>query len=362
MTAIAALTIAGCSQNEVMDESPDANPAVGFDVYTGAQTKGTVEDNTSIKTGFGILAYATGATSWAGSTEKPNFMYNQKVEYKTNKWEYSPVRYWPKNTTDKITFFAYAPYESAPDAGTNKGIVLSQTAAGNPKITFSLKAADSMIDLLTDEAQTNKTKANTSGTVAFKFKHILSRVKLMAKAQSALATGTDIVIKKVIILGKTNHAQTKFYTQAVYTTALGTTNGKWAAGTQAASDYDLANVLDVKATGITGYTTQGIKLNNTTEVSLFKDKEYLFLIPVESFAQGDIQLKITYDIVTNDTSDATKAVASENTETVKLPASILAKGTPYKLTFAIGLDPITVTGAIDSSDDWGNESTGDLTN
>lgn len=361
MTAIAALAIAGCSQNEVMEVSPDSNPAVGFDVYTGAQTKGTVADNTSIKTGFGVLAYFTGNANWAGSTEKPNFMYNPKVAH-SGFWVYSPRRFWPKNTTDKITFFAYAPYESAPDAGTNKGIVLSKTAAGNPKIDFTLKAADSMVDLVTDETQKDKTKASTSdGTVAFKFKHILSRVKLMAKAGSSYPLGIDIVIKEVKILGKASHSATKFYSQAVYTTNLSSGNGSWAAGTQAASDYDLKNILDVKETGITDYTPQGIKLS-VNEASLFKSSQYLFFIPVANFAKGDIKVQITYDVVTEDTSDDTKTVKSENTDTVDLPAGILEKGKAYKFTFTIGLDVIDITGEIDASSDWGTESTGNLTN
>ena len=35
MLSLAALTIAGCSQNEVTEISPDAHPQVGFGVYTG---------------------------------------------------------------------------------------------------------------------------------------------------------------------------------------------------------------------------------------------------------------------------------------------------------------------------------------
>ena len=33
MLSLAALTIAGCSQNEVTEISPDAHPQVGFGVY-----------------------------------------------------------------------------------------------------------------------------------------------------------------------------------------------------------------------------------------------------------------------------------------------------------------------------------------
>ena len=33
LTVAAALLLAGCSQNEITEMSPDANPAVGFNVY-----------------------------------------------------------------------------------------------------------------------------------------------------------------------------------------------------------------------------------------------------------------------------------------------------------------------------------------
>ena len=41
LTVAAALLLAGCSQNEITEMSPDANPAVGFNVYSGVQTSGS---------------------------------------------------------------------------------------------------------------------------------------------------------------------------------------------------------------------------------------------------------------------------------------------------------------------------------
>ena len=35
LMAMAALTIAGCSQNEVTEINPDADRTIGLDVYTG---------------------------------------------------------------------------------------------------------------------------------------------------------------------------------------------------------------------------------------------------------------------------------------------------------------------------------------
>ena len=47
--SLAALLIAGCSQNEVTEVNPDAHPQMTFGVYTGTSTRGVDTDNNSIK-------------------------------------------------------------------------------------------------------------------------------------------------------------------------------------------------------------------------------------------------------------------------------------------------------------------------
>ena len=103
LTVAAALLLAGCSQNEITEMSPDANPAVGFNVYSGVQTKGTQTDVTTLKTGFGVFAYHTNSQSWAAAASGagPNFMYNQKVESSNGSaWTYTPVKYCLLYTSD----------------------------------------------------------------------------------------------------------------------------------------------------------------------------------------------------------------------------------------------------------------------
>ena len=139
------LLLAGCSQNEITEISPEANPAVGFSVFTGTQTKGTITDNTGTTgiqtTGFGVLAYYTGTDDFGSGSHAsptPNFMWNQKVEYKSSAWSYTPLKYWPNTTDEKISFFAYAPYaDTQSAASSSNGIELTAaTASGYPKITF----------------------------------------------------------------------------------------------------------------------------------------------------------------------------------------------------------------------------------
>ena len=138
MLSLAALTIAGCSQNEVTEISPDAHPQVGFGVYTGVPTRGVDMTTESMKDdptdankygGFGIMAYFTGQDNFetVKTTVTPSFMHNQMVKFDgtNNVWTYSPVKYWPNRQNDKISFFAYAPYESDWQNGSKSGVITS---------------------------------------------------------------------------------------------------------------------------------------------------------------------------------------------------------------------------------------------
>ena len=83
----------------------------------------------------------------------PNFMYNEHATWTSDSWGYTNLRFWPIDDK-KITFFAYAPYESKPEVGTDQKITLSgQNAKGAPTITFEVKTSNNwkdMIDLVTD--------------------------------------------------------------------------------------------------------------------------------------------------------------------------------------------------------------------
>lgn len=376
MMAMATFAMAGCSQNEVTDVNPDTHPAVGFDVYTGVPTRGaetttaTLKDNT--KGNFGILAFYTGASNWetAKTTTQPNFMYNEKVHYDASatSWAYDNIKYWPSNLNHMISFFAYAPYEAAPAAGTNKGIVLSgKTDKGIPFIDFTLKDATKlteMVDLVVADQHDQKYSEN-SGTVNFKFGHILSKVLFKVKLKNALSGNTRIFVKKLEILGTTNNGTSKFYTKAEYK------NQHWQydAANIPATDFDVANIMNVAAvSGVGDYTKTAIEAT-TSAKSLFKDGEFLFLIPVNdsetpgvetgTTANGEIKVRLTYDAITPDVNDPTnKYLVSETEALVDLPSGALKLGTAYTYTFNLALNPVQVT-VDDAITDWKDGTSGD---
>lgn len=389
--AMAALLVAGCSQNEITEISPDVAPAVGFNVYATAQTRGTETDNTTtgtgIKntTGFGVLAYYTGQANF-GSSHVPNFMYNQQVKWATSAWGYTPVKYWPNTDGDKISFFAYAPYEAAPTVGTNKGVVLSAVTTTNyPTITFTVKSnASDMIDLVATNAtqstaSTDKTMnlEKTTGKVPFKFKHVLTKLNFEAKLASDLASLTNaetkVFIKKIELVGTTAAApatansSSLFWKTAIYKFEDGewdyTTGSGKAAKQAAAVTLDASLFAGVaQAFGPAGanqYTTNSVEISSlNTSVALFKTNQSLFLIPPTNtgIAAGDasaMRVLITYDVVTlDDKLDAKKSVI-ETKAVASLPAGTMKQGTAYKYIFTIGLESVKVDASVTT---WTNES------
>lgn len=255
LAAVSAMMLTACSsEQDVVQPTPEPSTptvaaqqqAVAFDTYLSGTTASTragdpegVMTTDKLKTpnkGFGVFAMYTGSANYASATA-PNFMYNEQIHW-ANGWTYSPLKYWPNETsfdsqdpkavspeTDKLSFFAYAPYVSAGTGnkldesgddyfGTSKnawkkatetyGITAlsKETYAGDPLVEWQFSSdIDKNVDLLwgvapagnltytsVDQAQTiNKTfglpltdlvKPDKETKVKFLFQHALSRIGL----------------------------------------------------------------------------------------------------------------------------------------------------------------------------------------
>lgn len=402
MTGLAALLMAGCSQNEVTEVSPDAHPQVGFSVYTGVPTRGVEVSTESMKDdptatdkygGFGIMGYFTGQQTFeeAKGTATPSFMHNQMVKWDatansgSGAWVYSPVKYWPNRPGDKISFFAYAPYESDWKNGTKAGIVVSAaTEPGIPYIDFTLKDKDNlkkMVDLVVaDKCDMTYTTQN-GGKVSFSFEHTLSRIAFQAKLGDGLFNDMDgtksfVYITHMWIVGKDHSASgsnlsllddaapanvgSRFYTKAKWSEL----HWNYTDATVPTGDFSLDNILNFDA-GITesnpapghGGSTKGIKISKssqTTPVSLFPDKQYLYLIPIADDTEpgrisgckkGDIKFGFHYDIVTQDQTTANQYVASHAEAVIEIPAGHMKRKQSYLYTLKINLHEITIEAA-----------------
>lgn len=385
MAMMAALLAAGCSQNEITEVSPDAHPTIGFGVYTGVQTKGQDVTNTTMQDacddthngGFGIMGYFTGSKSWseAKGTVAPSFIYNQLVTYDKAKtsWTYTPVKYWPNNAKDKVSFFAYAPYE--PD-GNKHGIKVSaRTEVGIPEIVFTLKDKDNltkMVDLVVSKALD---KTSTDGKISFPFSHTLSKISFKVKAgddyEGLDGDNSFIYVTKMWIVGKTGNlsdsdnplknADSKFYTKAAWKDL----HWDYTDAVVSNDDFDIKQLMDVDA-GITEVdengnnptTITGIKVTNTTAKDLFKSNEFLYLIPIGDTTEtvddnkdsggckeGDIKIGFHYDIVTKSTNNTNQYLVSHAETAVSLPAHHMKRNKAYVYTFTINLKKIEVSAA-----------------
>ena len=202
---------------------------------------------------FGVFSYLTTGDYNPASTElAPNFMYDQELIYDdalqtSGAWYYTPVKYWPNGvdaanpentpsnsalemTTQKLSFYAYAPYKAmglfntagtgnsgtdfpaalsantnfktiaSPDAGNGIVAMTTNTFTGNVWLKYMLPKAteDEAVDLLwglrgsgsyseTDNSAStgtvgtdyniNLTKQTVGEKVKFLFKHALSKIQ-----------------------------------------------------------------------------------------------------------------------------------------------------------------------------------------
>ena len=238
------MLLTACTDSDIVVSSDDGGQPVAFTAYlmnvkdaenatravypTGAygeMTYGRLQE-----TGFGVFAsnYPSSSNNRSSYTVetsafKCNFMYNQKVEWSTDHWTYTPVKYWPNDysTSDvgggatgsgsngQLSFFAYAPYSVRQnnDNDENNGIVniasnttginhltityrvpsmLHEPGGGDPnyyEITPVTNTSSDMIDLMWAEPLFDQTKQTVDGTVHLVFKHALSKLNIQVQGE-----------------------------------------------------------------------------------------------------------------------------------------------------------------------------------
>ena len=389
LIALTALTVTSCSNDDVVMQSPEVNKAIEFGTYVGrdAVSRGSVitesgstagQDNATITTlslkekGFGVFAYYTDESSYVNGDNPEttdvtetgslcNFMYNQKVEMGggATDWTYSPVKYWPNDPGDKLTFFAYAPYDDA-DADANQGEVdnisfnTQATMLGDPVITFKVhNTVKNQTDLLFSKSNNKnliKNKAEDAGIyvdeeVNFEFAHALSRIGFTVKAitdevvagqtPNKLDEATTIVVKKVILSGGEHSAAVDanftapsegvFHSQGTLNINQQDVNNfnnqtstfvTWADGNNDTKQiFTLTNenfatqTQGTESGYFTMYNEQGFILtedtkilnttNSTTANKLNADDSYIMIIPQDLSSTG-FYVYVEYDVITID--------------------------------------------------------------
>ena len=151
---------------------------------TGITTKATspLPDNTT----FGVFAFYQPGTALSpgtwNSSRTPNFMYNEDVLFDGSTYTYSPLKYWPNNDYNTITFWAYCPYNASNlvlrESGSTS-TAYSNTSTGIPDLFYTV--TDGKTDLLASELVQNESKQGLSESVLLPFHHTLSKLAFYVK-------------------------------------------------------------------------------------------------------------------------------------------------------------------------------------
>lgn len=349
--AAAAIMMVGCSKDQVVSEMPQDN-AINFGMYFGrdAQSRAAIMDLDDLKAqSFGVFAYYTDDSNYAEGTSTPNFMFNQKVTWVDPAWTYSPLKYWPNEVADRLSFFAYAPHTT----GSNDNIVLdgfTNASASAPSITYTLNADQSKhVDLLWATPHYNLQKQTITGDVKFTFNHALSRIGFKSVAvidelsnnnngdidngshPNPLDGKTTITLKSIKLIGN-------FYK-----------GGKLNLATGAWSDYVAAASTEYK------WGTADFKVDNvtTTKTVVLDDAKYLTVLP--HTASQNIQFEVVYTVKTAD--GALKDGYSEVTNTiVSDPFNFtFQQGYAYNFVLHVGLTSVKFSAEVADWDKLGEE-------
>jgi hypothetical protein len=347
--AIATMLMVGCSKDSSNGEVPAGN-AINFSTYLGrdVQVRSGILDDNNLND-FGVFASYTKSADWTDASGF-NFMFNQFVEKDGRAWDYTPKKYWPTKKGEKISFWAYAPYASS-EAIAVKSLKESK---GLPQITYTISdittAEDFTAATLMNEVKSATTNPDgNTRSVEFKLRHELTRVNIKAKLDKAVDADTKVNIKSISFLGD------DLATDGTYTFGnANTERGTWELGTKGTISVDpLMNKVD---TSIGGYEEAGVRLQDTTAVSLFGANKYLFLIPsggeTGTAAAGKIKVKITYDIVTVDTALKDGHSVSTAVKEINLPVGTLKQGKAYLYTLKFYTNQIVLSVSVEG---WGDE-------
>lgn len=345
--ALAALIVSSCSNDaDLTLKTPDN--AIEFGTYVGrdAQTRAhSVENLAKLAEdgGFGVYAYYTDGVDFNPASSTPNFMKNQNVTSADNglTWTYDPVKYWPNEVTDKLSFFAYAPWVSAPTVA----------ASGDPVLTFTVpEDVTDHTDLLVADASAlkNLTKQTTTGNVQFNFKHALSRVgfKVEAVVDEVNNQGngdvdtdgqyyieidgiTTVSVQEVELIGD-------FYTSA----GINMNTSEWGSYSGTTSSYSLSSDKNDFESVASGVTHEKQRLN--------KDTEYMMIIP---HATMGVKVRVKYTVTTKDDNlDGGKSVVVNDITSVEFPFTF-DQGKAYNFVLHLGLTSVKLSASVSEWDD-----------
>ncbi|MFI3292802.1 MAG: fimbrillin family protein [Rikenellaceae bacterium] len=287
--ALSAVMAAGCSKSDTPAPStPDgyepSTSAISFQTELNwgddePTTRGFATETKNF-TSFGVLAYY-GDKDDDIATLTPNFMYDQEVTKGSDDdvWGYSPIKYWPNNTNDRMQFFAYHPY------GSGEIVLSKNNATGYP--TFTVTPAEKPYDqddFIFD--YTNKLSKSETG-VEFSFKHRLAQARVYAARLGAEDDGETVQILGMKVSGYVATGELKYddtQDDFVWNIPDEETTATYSFNSQELSDEIYLPPLNVATAEVSDYTALGYG----------QGQSYMMLIPDDAVGELNFSVLFSY--------------------------------------------------------------------
>ncbi|MCC8176643.1 MAG: fimbrillin family protein [Bacteroidales bacterium] len=341
MAAFAMVTLASCSDEEKnAGVSTPSDNSIQFSTYVGT-SRGTVMDITSLQglaEGFGVYASYTAGKNWSDSDQSANYMYNQQVGWSGFEWTYSPLKYWPNQQGEKVSFLAYAPYQSSVITDpTQSGITAFQINNGANGVTGMKLAYQVGTDVLGHKdlvfAQAFD-QSSSNSTVNLKFRHALAKVGFKVYGwEKTKDPNTTVTINGISLSNTLNAA------------SLNLAEGKMEFAGETGDTYGYILKGDLlQNTEINGGDEQGKQLNT--------DEAYIMALPDFAFTgKSDCYcVVVDYTVTTFDSSLADGKVEIRNKVYRKFRPGF-ESGKAYTIGIHLGLDGGSGGGDDDDPDD-----------
>ena len=202
----------GCSKKGTEPDNPTveheglfvpSSVPVGFSIsddwadFTNTQTRSDAADPSVTQFNLNDTITLFGYYLKSGAsieTTPPNFMYNQAVvceEVTYDKddqiigrsWSYTPVKYWPNNENDHISFYALYPYIPFYNKYVEPDVEISaNTVEGPPQFTYKIPESLSggRMDFLYATAL-NQSKPATGEATQLQFNHLMGKIQFFVR-------------------------------------------------------------------------------------------------------------------------------------------------------------------------------------
>ena len=286
-----------CSNEEPVTTTMtmDGMTPIAFrDAYTAQPTRSSAaysaEQGIDAGQSIGVYAYYHDNTTWSAAAV-PNFMWNQQATCleKGGNFSYSPLKYWPNESEDKLSFIAYFPYtdnaadpESA-ESPTKTGLtpLFANSDAGMPSFRFTVKeSADDQVDFLLSELLPNlpngtsavspgnpddRSTLTVNDRVRFLFHHMTSKVEFRIVA--ATEVRKDIAHFHLKSLSVSNLYKDGKLT-STYNTSTGETSYAWS---EQSAKHGTSPAYTFPLKTLTGYLMMPQELSDDVKLSISYD-------------------------------------------------------------------------------------------